>query len=122
FRAWAGPVTVGPVAMGAGFVVSTVFLTRSASAMILRGIALFFLPYSLMAVGCRWMFLDWGAAFGRHKMVLWGMVGMTVGQLLFLAVSSDWLLVLPAVVCGFGHSLLFPAVVSIGAGRFPIQY
>jgi MFS family permease len=56
------------------------------------------------------------------SMVLWGMAGMTVGHLLFLVVSSDWLFVLPAVVCGFGHSLLFPAVVSIGAGRFPIQY
>jgi MFS family permease len=29
---------------------------------------------------------------------------------------------LPAIVCGFGHALLFPAIVSIGAGRFPIQY
>jgi MFS family permease len=122
FRYWPGPITVVAVAMGAGFVVTTVFLTRFATAMNLRGIALFFLPYSLTAFGCRWMFRDWGTAFGRHKMVLWGMAGMTVGHLLFLVVSSDWLFVLPAVVCGFGHSLLFPAVVSIGAGRFPIQY
>ena len=35
--------------------------------------------------------------------------------------TTDWLFALPAVVCGFGHSLLFPAVVSIG-GWFPIQY
>jgi MFS family permease len=55
-------------------------------------------------------------------MVLWGLAGMTAGHLLFLPVTTDWLLVLPAVVCGFGHSLLFPAVVSIGAGRFPIEY
>ena len=47
---------------------------------------------------------------------------MTVGQLLFLVVTHDWLLILPAVVCGFGHALLFPAIVSIGAGRFPVQY
>jgi MFS family permease len=47
---------------------------------------------------------------------------MTLGHLLFLPVTTDWLFVLPAVVCGFGHSLLFPAVVSIGAGRFPIEY
>jgi MFS family permease len=122
FRYWPGPITVVAIAMGAGFVVTTVFLTRFATAMNLRGIALFFLPYSLTAFGCRWMFRDWGTSFGRHKMVLWGLTGMTAGHLLFLPVTSDWLLILPAIVCGFGHSLLFPAVVSIGAGRFPLEY
>jgi len=122
FRYWPGPIILVAVAMGAGFVVTTIFLTRFATAMHLRGIALFFLPYSLTAFGCRWLFRDWGTAFGRHKMVLWGLAGMTAGHLLFLPVTTDWLLVLPAVVCGFGHSLLFPAVVSIGAGRFPIEY
>jgi MFS family permease len=122
FRYWPGPIVLVAVAMGAGFVVTTVFLTRFATAMHLRGIALFFLPYSLTAFGCRWLFRDWGTSFGRHKMVLWGLAGMTAGNLLFLPVTSDWLFVLPAVVCGFGHSLLFPAVVSIGAGRFPVEY
>jgi fucose permease len=27
--------------------------------------------------------------------------------------------VLPSIICGFGHALLFPAVVSLGAGAFP---
>ena len=35
---------------------------------------------------------------------------------------SDWLFVSPALLCGFGHALLFPAVVSIGAGKFPVHY
>jgi MFS family permease len=122
FRYWPGPIVLVAVAMGAGFVVTTVFLTRFATAMNLRGIALFFLPYSLTAFGCRWVFRDWGTSFGRHKMVLWGLAGMTAGHLLFLPVSSDWMLAFPAIVCGFGHSLLFPAVVSIGAGRFPVEY
>lgn len=121
-RYWPGAIVLVAFAMGTGFVVTTVFLTRFATAMDLRGIALFFLPYSLTAFGCRWVFRGWGTSFGRHKMVLWGLAGMTVGQLLFLVVTSDWLFVLPAVVCGFGHALLFPAVVSIGAGRFPVQY
>jgi MFS family permease len=122
FSYWPGPVVLVAFAMGASFAVTTVFLTRFATAMNLRGISLFFLPYSLTAFGCRWLLRDWGTSFGRHKMVLWGLAGLTGGQLLFLTVSSDWLLVLPAIVCGFGHALLFPAVVSIGAGRFPVQY
>ncbi|MBS0264981.1 MAG: MFS transporter [Planctomycetes bacterium] len=121
-RYWPGSILVVAVAQGTGFVVTTVFLTRYATAMQFSGITWFFLPYSVMAFSCRWIFRDWGTSFGRHRMVLWGLAGMTVGQLLFLLVSRDWLLVLPALVCGFGHALLFPAIVSIGAGKFPIQY
>ncbi len=121
-RYWPGPILLVAAAQGASFVVTTVFLTRYATAMKLSGIALFFLVYSLTAFTCRWVFRDWGATFGRHGMVLWGLSGLCCGQLLFLIVSSDLLLLLPAVVCGFGHALLFPAIVSIGAGRFPIQY
>lgn len=122
FRYWPGPIVVVAIAQGSGFVVTTVFLTRYATAMDFRGIALFFLPYAVTAFACRWIFRDWGTSFGRHRMVLWGLSGMTVGQLLFLIVTREWLLVLPAIVCGFGHALLFPAIVSIGAGRFPLQY
>ncbi len=121
-RYWPGPILFVAAAQGTSFVVTTLFLTRFATAMKLSGIALFFLVYSLTAFTCRWMFRDWDATFGRHGMVLWGLSGLALGQLLFLTVSSDLLLLLPAVVCGFGHALLFPAIVSIGAGRFPVQY
>ncbi|MSR57015.1 MAG: MFS transporter [Planctomycetaceae bacterium] len=121
-RYWPGPIVLVAFAMGTGFAVTTVFLTRFVTATGLGGFGMFFLPYSITAFGCRWVLRDWGTTFGRHKMVLWGLAGLTVGQMLFLCVTSDWLFVLPGVVCGFGHSLLFPAVVSIGAGRFPVQY
>jgi MFS family permease len=55
-------------------------------------------------------------------MALVGLLGLGGGQALFLAVSANWHLLLPALCCGFGHALLFPAVVSIGAGRFPPHY
>lgn len=121
FRYWPGPVVLVAIAQGTSFVVTTLFLTRYATAMHLSGIAPFFLIYSLTAFACRWIFRDWGASFGRHQMVLWGLAGLAIGQFLFLLVSSDLLLMLPGVVCGFGHALLFPAIVSIGAGRFPVQ-
>ena len=122
FRHWPGPIVVVAVAQGTGFVVTTLFLTRFATAMNFSGIGMFFFPYSITAFSCRWFFRDWGASFGRHHMVMWGLLGMTIGQLLFLTVVNNWLLMLPAIVCGFGHALLFPAIVSIGAGRFPVQF
>lgn len=119
---WPGPVIAVSLAMGTSFAVTTVFLSRYAAAVGLRGIALFFLPYSITAFCCRWLLKDWGTRLGRHKMVLWGLTGLSVGQLLFLAARSNALLILPGMVCGFGHALLFPAVVSIGSGRFPSQF
>jgi MFS family permease len=122
WRHWPGSVALVSLAMGTSFAVTTLFLTRYAGHLALRGIGMFFLPYSLTAFGCRWMIRDWGTTFGRHKMILWGLAGLTVGQLLFLPVKSDLWFILPGMVCGFGHALLFPAVVSLGAGKFPIEY
>lgn len=121
-RYWPGCVLLVAMAMGTSFAVTTVFLTRYATALHLRGIGTFFLGYSITAFCCRWLFRSWGETGGRHKMVLWGLGGLAVGQWLFLTVSSDWQFLFPALVCGFGHALLFPAVVSLGAGQFPIQY
>jgi MFS family permease len=143
WRHWPGPILLVAVAMGSGFVVTTVFLTRYATALGLRGIGTFFLCYSITAFSCRWLFRNWGRTAGRHGMVLWGLAGMTIGHWLFLTmisvdgslaslvgpqafgrgflelVTTDRMFVLPAVASGFGHALLYPAVVSLGAGRFP---
>src|SRR5690606_6005109 len=48
--------------------------------------------------------------------------GVGCGQFMFLFVSQAWHLLFPALSCGFGHALLFPAVVSLGAGAFPPHY
>lgn len=122
FRYWPGVIFLAALAMGTNFAVTTVFLTRFATQNNLRGIGTFFLAYSVTAFCCRWLTREWGSTIGRHRMVLWGLAGITCGQLLFLFVTSEWIFVFPALFCGFGHSLLFPAVVSLGAGRFPVHY
>jgi MFS family permease len=121
-RYWLGPIVLVAMAMGANFSVTTIFLTRFATDLHLRGIGMFFLGYAVTAFACRWLTRHWGETVGRHRMVLWGLAGQTVGQWSLLLVTSDWRLLIPAVACGFGHALLFPAVVSVGAGRFPIPY
>ena len=59
---------------------------------------------------------------GRHRMLLLGLVGHCVGYVSLCLVNSEWDLILPAIACGFGHALLFPCVVSLGAGAFPPEY
>jgi len=121
-RHWPGPVVWVSLAMGTSFAITTVFLSRFAAAAGLGGISLFFLPYSVVAFICRWWMRDWGQRLGRHKMVLWGLAGLACGQLLLLGVRSTPWLIPAGSACGFGHALLFPAVVSLGAGRFPSQF
>lgn len=121
-RYWPGTIVLVAMAMGTSFTVTTVFLTRFATASNLRGIGTFFMVYSLTAFFCRWFSREWGDSMGRHRMVLWGLAGLACGQWMFLIVSSEWMFVFPALSCGFGHALLFPAVVSLGAGSFPVHY
>ena len=51
-----------------------------------------------------------------------GLGGHAVGHLLLMTVWSEWQLVVPAVFCGLGHGLLFPAVTSLGSGSFPVRF
>jgi MFS family permease len=121
-RYWPGMIVLVAVAMGTTFSVTTVFLTRYATSLGIRGIGTFFLGYSLSAFLFRLLTRRWGETVGRHQMVLIGLASLTVGSLLFLGVTSEWRFLMPALVCGLGHALLFPAVVSLGAGRFPSRY
>ena len=119
---WPGPVTWVGGAMGLGFAVSTVFLTRFATQRGLAGIFPFFMGYALSAFTFRVLTRKWSEKVGRHKMIAYGLAGQTVGFVLLPFVSESWHLVPPAVLVGFGHALLFPAVVSLGTETFPLKY
>lgn len=121
-RYWPGPVVSVAIVMGVVFAVTTVFLRSYSSAIGLSGIGTFFTAYAISAFFFRIWTSDWSYRFGRHKMILWGLSGHVValGSLIFVA--HEWHYLLPAVAGGFGHALLFPAVVSIGSGAFPKRY
>src|SRR5690606_20261035 len=55
FRYWPGPVVLVALAMGAGFSVTTVFLTRYATEHGLHGIGTFFAGYAISAFAFRWI-------------------------------------------------------------------
>ncbi|MFO1092836.1 MAG: MFS transporter [Planctomycetaceae bacterium] len=122
FRYWPGAVVLVALVMGAGFTVTTVFLTRYATEHGLHGIGMFFVGYAACAFVFRWVSRSWSAAIGRHRVILIGLAGHVIGYLLLIPVRSDLGFLLPAVLHGFGHALLFPCVVSLGAGAFPPEY
>lgn len=119
WRHFPGPVLLVALMMGLVLAVTTVFLTRYTTELQLSGLRTFFTAYAITAFTVRIISRHWSRSMGRHRMIVLGLLTHAVGQLLLLLVTNDWLLIPPAMCSGFGHALLFPCVVSLGAGAFP---
>ena len=105
--------------MGLGVTATQTFLTRFATSQHIDGIAAFFSGYAISAFVFRLLVSNWSRTIGRHWMLVRGLLGHVVGHAM-LAFATEWWHFIPAsIVCGFGHALLFPAVVSLGSGAFP---
>lgn len=117
-----GPVIYCGFFMGGGFAVSSNFLARFVDARGFSGISWFFVAYALSAFTFRIVSRTWSRRFGRHRLILIGMTAQSIGFIAIPFVLSEWMLSIPAVAIGFGHALLFPAVVSLGTATYPQQY
>ena len=122
FRYFPGMIVLVAIMMGISMTVTTVFLTRFATAQNLEGIGPFFTGYCLSAFFFRVAAHNWSKTMGRHRMIILGLSGHCLGQCLLPFVTADWHFILPSLLSGFGHALLFPAVVSMGADSFPRRY
>jgi len=121
-RYWPGNVILVALVMGTMLAVTTVFLTRFATQRGLSGLGPFFAAYAGSAFTFRLVTRGWSRTVGRHRMILLGLAGHAVAMLLLPFVTNEWLFAVPALFGGFGHALLFPAVVSLGSEAFPVQY
>jgi MFS family permease len=122
FRYWPGPVVFVAIMMGMGFTISTVFLTRFSTHLGIKGIGTYFTSYCISAFAIRIAARNWSVTVGRRRMIVLGLVGHMLGNALLPFVTKDWHLIFPSVASGFGHALLFPAVISLGSGAFPKAY
>ncbi|MBA9026121.1 MULTISPECIES: MFS transporter [Bacillaceae] len=52
----------------------------------------------------------WTDQYGRRKMIIYGLAGLTLSMFIFYAVNSIWLLYASRVVGGIGAALLIPAI------------
>ncbi|MBC8116675.1 MAG: MFS transporter, partial [Candidatus Saccharimonas sp.] len=119
FRFWPGTVVLAAMVMGLGVTATQTFLTRYATAHHIREIGVFFTGYAISAFVFRLLVSNWSRTIGRHWMLVRGLLGHVVGHAMLAFVASSWQFIPAAIVCGFGHALLFPAVVSLGSGAFP---
>ncbi len=123
FRFWPGNVVLVAIMMGISITVTTVFLTRYATSLgLVNGVGTFFTGYAVTAFLFRVQTAKWNRTIGRHRMIWLGLGGHCLGHAVLPFVTQEWHFLIPAVACGFGHALLFPAVVSLGAGAFPKRY
>ncbi|MFK7777814.1 MAG: MFS transporter, partial [Gimesia sp.] len=45
-----------------------------------------------------------------------------IGYMILPSITQEWQLIGPSILCGMGHALLFPAVVSLGTESFPKHF
>ena len=119
---WPGIVLLVAMTMGIGMAITGGFLASYVKAKGFVGIGPFFFGYAVSAFTFRMLTRHWSRTVGRHRMILCGLIGHAIGHATLPFLTGSWQLVLPAIACGFGHALLFPAVVSLGSGAFPQQY
>jgi MFS family permease len=85
-------------------------------------IRLFFQVYAVTAFVVRLLTRRFPERVGLKNMIAIGVVALTASLISYLAVDGYYMLILPALLAGFAHALLFPAVVSAGCSAFPARH
>lgn len=119
---WPGPVVLVAMVMGLVFTVPSLYLVRFNRHAGLGGIAGFWTAYAISAFALRILTAQLSQKVGRHRLITIGLLSQGTGLLTILMASQPWHLVVSAIICGLGHALLFPSIVSLGSGRFPARY
>ncbi|MFP6703389.1 MAG: MFS transporter [Planctomycetaceae bacterium] len=125
-RHWPGTVVLMQVTFGLCVTVPFVFLTKFVDDTGLANtgfskVSLFFICYAGWGLTLRIVFRRTPDRLGRRKVLLVGAVTMSLGMLSFLMVDPDHatLIVVPALLCGTGHSLMYHTCTSLFLDSFP---
>ncbi len=121
-RHWPGLVVVVSMTMGLVFTVPSLYLVRFNQHEHFGGIAAYWTIYALTAFTFRLRTAALSQRVGRYRLILMGLIFQGLGLWSLIPVSVWWHLLFSAVLCGFGHALLFPSIVSLGSGTFPPRY
>lgn len=110
------------ILMGTCVSVAFVFFPKFTDELNLRGMGIFFTGYAVSAFIIRLMTRNLSRMIGRHRLVEVGMVAFAISFCVLPYVTEEWHLLIPACLCGFAHALLFPSVVSLVSGTFPVEF
>lgn len=117
-----GALLLVSAAMGFGLGMPGVFLRTYAAEIGIPRISWFFLVYMPVAFSTRMLVRKLHQRLGIAPMIDIGMAAMVLGTLAYLAVSSEAMLVAPAVFLAVAHALIFPAVIAGAAVEFPERH
>lgn len=121
-RYWPGLVVVVAMAMGLTFTVSSLYLVRFNRYAELGGIGTFWTTYAVCAFTFRLKTAALSRTVGRYRLITLGLMAQGLGIWALIPCSEWWHLMFSAGICGLGHALLFPSIVSLGSGAFPAEY
>ena len=121
-RHWPGTVLLIGTVFSMVFCLHMSFLERLAEARGFKDIKVFFLLYAPTAMTLRIVLRRMPERFGRRRTLLTGMLLLAGGLLGLLGISSQVQLILPGLVMGAGHALIFPSMVDLAAGCLPADY
>lgn len=84
-------------------------------------VGLFFWCYAGLGLVVRLTFRRAPERWGRRKVLLAGMIMIAIGMFCYAFVSdaTPWMLVVPALVCGIGHALVFHTMSALALETFP---
>ena len=117
-----GVVMLVAVAVGGALTIPNTFLRTFADERNIPNIGFFFAVYAVIAFVVRLLTRNLFVRYGNRPWVLLGMGLLCVSFPLYLVVHRPWELVIPGVVAGVAHAVLFPSVVASGSTCFPERY
>lgn len=115
-------ISITAAAMGAGFSLPMTFLRPFAVEAGVGGVGMFFFVYSAVAFATRIASRNVFERFGNRPWIVAGLSLLAVSFLAYIPVARTWHLVLPAVLAGMAHALLFPSIMAAGTSAFPRRY
>jgi MFS family permease len=125
-RHWPGMILLVDFAFGVCMSAPFIFLASFIDSANLQKegvsvIGLFFMCYAGLGIIVRLSSRRLPDRIGSRKVLLAGMFFMTIGMCCFGLVDAQhaWLIVIPAVLSGTGHSLMFHTMVSLTLETFP---
>ena len=121
-RYWPGAIVGVAMAMGLVFTVPSLFLVRFNNHEHFGGIATYWTTYAITAFLFRLFTASLSQTVGRYRLILFGLFAQGIGLWAMIPVTQWWHLLFSATLCGFGHALLFPSIVSLGTQPFPARY